>query len=51
MARNRLQFDINAKDRTKRAFSTLKRGLNGVSKAILIMTLGKGHNFRIIMTL
>ena len=33
MARNRLQFDINAKDKTKRAFSSLKRGLKGVSKA------------------
>jgi len=40
MARNRLQFDINAKDRTKRAFSTLKRGLNGVSKAIFNMKTG-----------
>jgi hypothetical protein len=37
MARNRLQFDINAKDKTKRAFSTLKRGLKGVSKAIFNM--------------
>ena len=40
MARNRLQFDINAKDRTKRAFSTLKRGLKGVSKAIFNMKTG-----------
>ena len=40
MARNRLQFDINAKDRTKRAFSSLKRGLKGVSKAIFNMKTG-----------
>ena len=40
MARNRLQFDINAKDKTKRAFSTLKRGLKGVSKAIFNMKTG-----------
>ena len=40
MARNRLQFDINAKDKTKRAFSTLKRGLKGVSKAIFSMKTG-----------
>ena len=40
MARNRLQFDINAKDKTKRAFSTLKRGLIGVSKAIFNMKTG-----------
>ena len=40
MARNRLQFDINAKDKTKRAFSTLKRGLGGVSKAIFNMKTG-----------
>ena len=40
MARNKLQFDINAKDKTKRAFSTLKRGLKGVSKAIFNMKTG-----------
>ena len=40
MARNRLQFDINAKDKTKRAFSTLKRGLKGVSSAIFNMKTG-----------
>ena len=40
MARNRLQFDINAKDKTKRAFSSLKRGLKGVSKAIFNMKTG-----------
>ena len=40
MARNRLQFDINAKDKTKRAFSTLKRGLKGVSKAVFNMKTG-----------
>ena len=40
MARNRLQFDINAKDKTKQAFSTLKRGLKGVSKAIFNMKTG-----------
>ena len=40
MARNKLQFDINAKDRTKRAFSSLKRGLKGVSKAIFNMKTG-----------
>ena len=40
MARNRLQFDINAKDKTKRAFSSLKRGLGGVSKAIFNMKTG-----------
>ena len=40
MAKNRLQFDINAKDKTKRAFGTLKRGLNGVSKAIFNMKTG-----------
>ena len=40
MARNKLQFDINAKDKTKRAFSTLKRGLKGVSKAIFNMKKG-----------
>jgi len=40
MARNRLQFDINAKDKTKRAFSTLKRGLKGVTKAIFNMKTG-----------
>ena len=40
MARNKLQFDINAKDKTKRAFSSLKRGLKGVSKAIFNMKTG-----------
>ena len=40
MAKNRLQFDINAKDKTKRAFGTLKRGLKGVSKAIFNMKTG-----------
>jgi len=40
MARNRLQFDINAKDKTKRAFSSLKRGLKGVSKAVFNMKTG-----------
>ncbi len=40
MARNRLQFDINAKDKTKRAFSSLKNGLKGVSKAIFNMKTG-----------
>jgi len=40
MARNKLQFDINAKDKTKRAFGTLKRGLKGVSKAIFNMKTG-----------
>ena len=40
MARNRLQFDINAKDKTKRAFNSLKRGLKGVSKAIFNMKTG-----------
>ena len=40
MARNRLQFDINAKDKTKRAFSTLKRGLAGVSIAVFNMKTG-----------
>ena len=40
MARNKLQFDINANDKTKRAFSTLKRGLKGVSKAIFNMKTG-----------
>ena len=40
MARNRLQFDINAKDKTKRAFTTLKRGLAGVSKAVFNMKTG-----------
>ena len=40
MARNKLQFDINAKDKTKRAFSTLKRGLKGVTKAIFNMKTG-----------
>ena len=40
MARNRLQFDINAKDKTKRAFSSLKRGLKGVSKAGFNMKTG-----------
>ena len=40
MARNRLQFDINAKDKTKRAFNSLKRGLKGVTKAIFNMKTG-----------
>ena len=35
MATNKLQFDITAKDRTKRAFSAIKKGLGGISKAVL----------------
>ena len=35
MATNRLQFDITAKDRTKRAFSAIKKGLGGLRKAVL----------------
>ena len=35
MATNRLQFDITAKDRTKRAFGAIKKGLGGISKAVL----------------
>ena len=35
MATNRLQFDITAKDRTRRAFSAIKKGLGGLRKAVL----------------
>jgi len=35
MATNKLQFDITAKDRTKRAFSAIKKGLGSITKAVL----------------
>ena len=34
MARNKLRFDIDAKDRTKQAFSRIRRSLNGLRKSV-----------------
>ena len=31
---NKLKFDITAKDRTKKAFGTIKKGLGGITKAL-----------------
>ena len=34
MARNKLRFDIDAKDRTKQAFGRIRRSLNGLRKSV-----------------
>ena len=34
MAKNRLEFQISAKDKTKQAFSKIKSGLKGITKAV-----------------
>ena len=34
MARNKLRFDIDAKDRTKQAFGRIRRSLNGIRKSV-----------------
>ena len=34
MAKNRLEFQISAKDKTKQAFAKIKSGLKGITKAV-----------------
>ena len=47
MARNKLRFDIDAKDRTKAAFSRIRGSLGGLRKSIFsvqgaLLGLGAG---------
>ena len=47
MARNKLRFDIDAKDRTKQAFGRIRRSLNGIRKSVFsvkgaLLGLGAG---------
>ena len=47
MARNKLRFDIDAKDRTKQAFGRIRRSLNGLRKSVFsvkgaLLGLGAG---------